>query len=78
MTKALIIDIGERALLTFAQAWLSVWIITSWSDLTDVALAQQAAVAGLAAALSVAKSAIASRLGEKGTAALLPAPDAER
>ena len=71
MDKQLIIDIGERAVFTFVQAFLSVWLVTSWADLTDVALAQQAAVAGIAAALAVLKGAVASRLGSP-TAAMLP------
>lgn len=73
MDKRLIIDIGERAALTFAQAFLAV-ILANAAGMTDVATLKAAALAGLAAALAVLKGAAASRLGEKGTAALLPAP----
>lgn len=72
MTSELAWDIFERALMTFAQAFLSVWIVSDWADLTDVSLAKQAAVAGVAAVLSLLKGLLASRVGVKGTAALLP------
>lgn len=72
MTTDLAWDIFERALMTFAQAFLSVWVVSSWADLSDVNLAKQATVAGVAAVLSFAKSLFASRVGDKGTAALLP------
>ena len=69
----LIVDIAERALMTFVQAFLSVWIVVDWADLGDVDLLKKASVAGIAAALAVLKGVVASRIGEKGTAALLPA-----
>jgi hypothetical protein len=72
MTSDLAWDIFERALMTFAQAFISVWVVSSWADLSDVNLAKQAVVAGVAAVLSLAKGMLASRVGVKGTAALLP------
>jgi hypothetical protein len=75
MDKQLIADIVERTSLTALQAFLSVWVVSSWSNLTDVTLAQQAAVAGIAAGLAVMKGLIASRLGNRSSAALLPAAD---
>lgn len=68
----LVTDIAERALMTFVQAFLSVWIVSDWADLGDVDLAKKAAVAGLAAALAVLKGAVASRIGDKSSAALYP------
>jgi hypothetical protein len=74
MSRQLIQDVGERAALTFLQAFLGVWLVADWADLTDVRLAQRAAVAGVAAALAVIKGFAASRIGD-GTASLLPRQD---
>lgn len=72
MTRRLLLDVAERAVLTFIQAFLSLWVVASWADLTDVGLAQRAAVAGVAAALAVVKGFAASRVGDPTTASLLP------
>lgn len=72
MNRKLVADMAERAGFTFLQAFLSVWMISSWADLTDVGLWQRAAVAGIAAALSVVKGFAASKMGD-GSAAFLPA-----
>lgn len=69
----LVTDIAERALMTFVQAFLSVWIVSDWADLGDVDLVKKAAVAGLAALLAVLKGAVASRIGDRNSAALYPA-----
>jgi len=71
MTRRLVVDVAERAALTFVQAFLSVWVVADWADLTDVRLAQRAAVAGIAAALAVVKGFAASRVGDPSSAALL-------
>lgn len=75
MTRRLLLDVAERATLTFVQAFLSVWLVADWADLTDVHLAQRAAVAGIAAALAVVKGFAAARVGNPGTASLLPRRD---
>lgn len=75
MTRRLLLDVAERATLTFVQAFLSVWLVADWADLTDVHLAQRAAVAGIAAALAVIKGFAAARVGDPGTASLLPRRD---
>jgi len=62
----LVRDIGERALSTFVQAFLAAFTIN------DLSTAKKAAFAGLVAALAVVKGAIASKVGDTGTAALLP------
>lgn len=56
-------DIGERAVWTFIQAFLAVFMIDDFSTV------RPAAVAGLAAVLSVVKGFVATRVGEP-TAAL--------
>ena len=75
MTRHLLLDVAERATLTFVQAFLSVWVVASWADLTDVHLAQRAAVAGIAAALAAIKGFAAARVGDPDTASLLPRRD---
>ena len=67
MTKKLFLDMLERAAWTFAEAFLAVYVVT------DVSSVKTAAVAGAAAAVAVVKGFVASRVGEPGTAATLPA-----
>ncbi|MEU1494279.1 hypothetical protein ABZ456_29005 [Streptomyces sp. NPDC005776] len=66
MTKQLLLDLGERAGWTGAQAALGVAI----TDLADIPV-WWAAPIGLA--LAAAKGWVAGRLGRKGTASTLPA-----
>lgn len=70
MTRKLALDLLERAGLTAAEAFLAVFVVT------DVSTAKAAGVAAAGAVLSLAKGLVASQLGEKNTAALLPAPKA--
>ena len=51
-------DILERAAMTFAQAFLSVIVVT------DLSSAEGAATAGLAAVVSLLKSFVATRTGD--------------
>lgn len=60
-------DLAERAAVTFAEAFVAGIVIT---QVTDTGMWAAAAVAGLSAALSVVKSALASRVGETGSASL--------
>ncbi len=62
-------DIAERAVMTFAQAFLAAFVVA------DLSTVKTAALAGAAAALAVIKGAIASKVGEAGTAALLPSAE---
>ena len=57
-------QVAERAVMTFAQTFLSAFVVT---DLTS---AKGAALAGVAAALSVVKSFIATRIGDPATTAI--------
>lgn len=70
MTKALALDIAERAAMTAVQAFLAV-LLANAAGMTDVATLRAAGLAALAAALSAVKGALASRVGD-GSAALLP------
>jgi hypothetical protein len=52
-------QIAERAISTFVQAFLAVFLVA------DVSSGKEAAVAGVAAVLSVAKSAVLTRIGDR-------------
>ncbi len=67
-------DLAERAIATFAQSLVAVLVIVE-GGLFGVDWSQGLAVAGLAALIAILKGIAASYVGEKGTAALLPAPD---
>ena len=58
-------QVGERALMTFAQTFLAMFVVT------DMSSAKGAATAALAAALSVVKSFAATKVGDKSTASLV-------
>lgn len=73
VNRQLILDIAERAAMTAAQAFIAV-LLANAAGITSMATVRAAALAGLAAGLSVIKGALASRLGD-GSAALLPAKD---
>lgn len=76
----LVIDGLERALFTFLEAFFGLLLVANvFSDTTPgkvVALlsaAQQAAVAAIPAALAVLKATAGSLIGDRDTAAVLPA-----
>jgi hypothetical protein len=58
-------QVGERALMTFAQTFLAMFVVT------DMASAKGAVTAAVAAALSVVKSFAATKVGDKSTASLV-------
>ena len=65
-SKTFAVDLLERVLSTFAQAFLGCYAVVG---------AQKAVVAaGIAAGLSAMKGVAAVGVGQQGTAALLPAP----
>lgn len=66
-----LLDMLERALFTFVEVFLGAWVATG-ADWVNLSGAKAAAVAGLAAALSVVKSGLASTVGTRGTASMLP------
>jgi Putative lactococcus lactis phage r1t holin len=65
-------DTVERAVATFAEAALGVWILAGPGDLFNVDLAEGAAAAGAIAGLAVVKAAIASKIGSGTNASLDP------
>ena len=72
MSTKLYVDIAERVLATFAVTFLTTWLAADAVNLTNLSVVKSAGVAGLAAAGSLIKGLIASRIGD-GSAALLPA-----
>jgi hypothetical protein len=66
------VDLGLRAARTFAASFLGFLIAVPVFSL-DEAILTGAVVGAIPAVLSVVKSALASRVGTPGTAALLPA-----
>lgn len=58
-------QVGERALMTFAQTFIAMFVVA------DLSSAKGAATAALAAALSVVKSFAATKVGDKTTASLV-------
>lgn len=65
-TKAFALDLLERALSTFAQAFLAALVVTGWS-------VDSLIVGGTAAGLAVLKGLAASQVGAHDSASLLPA-----
>jgi hypothetical protein len=58
-------QVGERALMTFAQTFLAMFVVT------DMQSAKGALTAAVAAGLSVLKSFAATKVGDKSTASLV-------
>lgn len=56
---------AERAVMTFLQAFLAVFSVA------DLSTGKTAVTAGVAAALSVVKSFVATKVGDKTTASLV-------
>lgn len=67
--KKFLIDTAERAIATYVEVVLGLVIVAGPLDLDKI---EVALVAALPAALAVIKAALASRVGAKGTASLLP------
>jgi hypothetical protein len=58
-------DLVERVIVTFAEAFLAVFVVT------DVSSAKAAAVAGAAAVLSLVKGIVAKKAADQNTASLV-------
>lgn len=67
--KKFLVDTAERAVATYVEVVIGLLLVAGPLDLDKV---EVALVAALPAALSVVKSAIASRYGARGDAAMLP------
>lgn len=71
MNQKLLTDIAERAIKTFLQGFLGTFVLTGVTA-ADLDSAQRAALAGIAAVLSMLMSLVSSQVGSDNTAALLP------
>lgn len=65
-------DTFERALATFAEAAIGVWILAGPADVFNVTVLEGAGAAGLIAGLAVVKAALAGHVGQKNSASLSP------
>lgn len=81
MSRTYLLDLAERAAVTFIEAFLAVILpamtVASFSSLSSLrALGLAGAAAGIGAGLSVIKSGLAGFVGDPNTASLLPATTA--
>jgi hypothetical protein len=67
--KKFLLDTAERAVATYVEVVIGLLLVSGPLDLDKV---EVALVGAIPAALAVVKAALASRLGRKGSAALLP------
>jgi hypothetical protein len=66
------VDLGERVVFTAGEAFAAS-LISNASGITHMSTWESAGVAGIAAGIAVVKGALAGHVGDKNTAALLPA-----
>ena len=64
-TQKFMMDTAERAIATFAQAFIAAFVVA------DMATAKVACVAGLSAVLSMLKGIVATKRGDAESASLL-------
>lgn len=69
-------DTVERALATFAEAALGLYVLAGPGDVLSLDLAKGAAAAGVIAAAAVVKAAIASKVGDPDSASLASSAEA--
>lgn len=72
-TMKFLTDLAERVLSTFLFTAIGVIATAPDGNVFDTGLLRLAAAAGIGAACSAIKGVIASRVGDRGSAALLPA-----
>ena len=72
-TKAWFVDVSERALATFVESAVGIWILAGPASLFTISSAKGAAAAGVIAGLAVVKGAIATKVGDKDSASLVAA-----
>ena len=73
-TKAFLIDLFERALATYVQAFIG--FLVAGATEVNLSVIESAGLAAIPMALSVVKSMIASQVGDPATASLVAAaPD---
>lgn len=70
---ATLLDIAERTVLTYLEAFLGLLLAAGTTDLVDLTVWQTAAISAIPAGLAVVKGSIGTVLGRPGTASWLPA-----
>ncbi len=65
------LDVAERTAATYVVAFLGL-LLADGMDLTSMSAVRAAGVAALPAALTVVKGAVATLVGDRGSAAVLP------
>lgn len=68
-TKAFLVDLAERAIATYIQAFIG-FLVAGTTEI-NISTLESAALAAIPAALSVAKSLLASQVGDPATASLV-------
>ncbi len=63
-------DLGERVAVTFVEAFVGAAVITDVADLTDHTMWTNAAMAGVAAVVSLVKGLVARHRGLEDSASL--------
>ncbi|MEU3569405.1 holin [Kitasatospora sp. NPDC036755] len=71
--RKFVLDLVERTAATYVAAFLGL-LLADQFDLTSISALKAAAVSALPAALSVLKGAVATRIGDPASAALLGRP----
>ncbi len=74
MTKTFLRDLTERVVFTYVEVFIGLLLVAGPLDIDAI---EVALVAAIPAALAVVKGALASQVGKRGTAALLPEAVAE-
>lgn len=72
MSRRYSLDVVERTFATYVVTLLGL-LLAAGFDFTDMGAVKAAGLASIPAALTVIKAAIATAIGDPGTAALLPA-----
>ena len=73
--RAYVVDLVERVVWTFLQAFGAQLVASGWftvAGVVDLSIVQKAAIAGLAAVLSLAKGVVAKAVGSPDSAQLVP------
>lgn len=78
LTKRYLADLAERVFWTWLQAFGATLVASGWFDVNgvlDLSILEKAAIAGIAAVLSLLKGIVAKGVGSNYTASTLPVVD---
>ena len=79
MKKRYVIDLTERIAATFAQGFITLFLLSGAevSGVVDFSTVKKAAIAGVMSVLSLIKGMLASRVGDSNSASLAKPPIVE-